>query len=109
MSRNFFIVVLLTIGSFSGWGQVDTIADQKLQEVVIMAKLPTVEMKPGKMTYRLDASITQSQGNVYDVLTNLPGVVIQNDGTIFLNGQNGANILMDGKPCLLYTSPSPRD
>ena len=78
MSRNFFIVVLLTIGSFSGWGQVDTIADQKLQEVVIMAKLPTVEMKPGKMTYRLDASITQSQGNVYDVLTNLPGVVIQN-------------------------------
>lgn len=67
MSRNFFIVVLLTIGSFSGWGQVDTIADQKLQEVVIMAKLPTVEMKPGKMTYRLDASITQSQGNVYDL------------------------------------------
>ncbi len=66
-----------------------------------MAKLPTVEMKPGKMTYRLDASITQSQGNVYDVLTNLPGVVIQNDGTIFLNGQNGANILMDGKPTYL--------
>lgn len=42
-----------------------------------MAKLPTVEMKSGKMTYRLDASITQSQGNVYDVLTSLPGVVIQ--------------------------------
>lgn len=66
-----------------------------------MAKLPTVEMKSGKMTYRLDASITQSQGNVYDVLTSLPGVVIQNDGTIFLNGQNGANILMDGKPTYL--------
>lgn len=93
MSRNLFIVVLLTIGSFSGWGQVDTIADQKLQEVVIMAKLPTVEIKPGKKTYRLDASITQSQGNVYDVLTSLPGVVIQNDGTIFLNGQNGAEYL----------------
>ena len=66
-----------------------------------MAKLPSVEMKPGKMTYRLDASITQSQGNVYDVLTSLPGIVIQNDGTIFLNGQNGANILMDGKPTYL--------
>ncbi len=101
MSRNLFIIVLLIITPFCGWGQVDTIADQKLQEVVIMAKLPTVEMKPGKMTYRLDASITQSQGNVYDVLTSLPGVVIQNDGTIFLNGQNGANILMDGKPTYL--------
>ena len=58
MSRNLFIIVLLIINLFCGWGQVDTIADQKLQEVVIMAKLPTVEMKPGKMTYRLDASIT---------------------------------------------------
>lgn len=57
MSRNLFIIVLLIITPFCGWGQVDTIADQKLQEVVIMAKLPTVEMKPGKMTYRLDASI----------------------------------------------------
>ncbi len=74
MSRNLFIIVLLIITPFCGWGQVDTIADQKLQEVVIMAKLPTVEMKPGKMTYRLDASITQSQGNVYDVLTSLPGI-----------------------------------
>ena len=55
MSRNLFIIVLLIITPFCGWGQVDTIADQKLQEVVIMAKLPTVEMKPGKMTYRLDA------------------------------------------------------
>ena len=53
MSRNLFIIVLLIITPFCGWGQVDTIADQKLQEVVIMAKLPTVEMKPGKMTYRL--------------------------------------------------------
>ena len=51
MSRNLFIIVLLIITPFCGWGQVDTIADQKLQEVVIMAKLPTVEMKPGKMTY----------------------------------------------------------
>ena len=49
MSRNLFIIVLLIITPFCGWGQVDTIADQKLQEVVIMAKLPTVEMKPGKI------------------------------------------------------------
>lgn len=98
MGRNLFIIALCIIyPHLRGWGQTDTIADQKLNEVVVVAKLPTVEMKPGKMTYRLDASITQSQGNVYDVLTSLPGVIIQNDGTIYLNGQSGANILMDGK------------
>ena len=31
MSRNLFIIVLLIITPFCGWGQVDTIADQKLK------------------------------------------------------------------------------
>lgn len=48
MSRNLFIIVLLIITPFCGWGQVDTIADQKLQEVVIMAKLPTVRDEIGE-------------------------------------------------------------
>ena len=98
MSRNLFIIVLLIINPFCGWGQVDTIADQKLQEVVIMAKLPTVEMKPGKMTYRLDASITQSQGNVYDVLTSLPGVVIQ--AYLFIGARSCQPLKIDS--CLHY-------
>ena len=48
-----------------------------------MAKLLTVEMKPGKMTYRLDASITQSQRECLRRVDQFAGVVIQNDGTIF--------------------------
>jgi outer membrane receptor protein involved in Fe transport len=94
--------MLWGIGSHTVWGQTDTIAHQELEEVVIIAKLPRVEMQSGKMTYRMDATITQSQGSAFDVLSSLPGVILQSDGSVYLNGKAGVNIMMDGK--LTYLS-----
>lgn len=83
------------------WSQQDTIADQRLEEIMVTAKLPLVEISAGKTSYRMDASVTQSTGSLYDVLASLPGVVIDSNGNILLNGQSGATILMDGKPTYL--------
>lgn len=103
MEKYYVWMILWCIGfPYSMWGQTDTIADQKIQEVVIIAKLPPVEMKPGKITYRMDATITQSQGSLFDVLSSLPGVILQSDGSVYLNGKTGANIMMNGK--LTYLS-----
>ena len=82
----------------------DTIAfipDQQLREVVVVAKLPEVEMKADRMTFRLESSVGRNQGNMFDVLNSLPGVSLQPDGTVYLNGQAGATILIDGKPAYL--------
>lgn len=104
MEKCYGWMLLLWLTNFSGsvLGQTDTIADQKIQEVVVIAKLPPVEMKPGKMTYHVDATITQSQGSLFDVLSSLPGVILQSDGSVYLNGKTGANIMMDSK--LTYLS-----
>lgn len=75
----------------------DTIADQHLEEVVIIAKLPELEIQADKITYHLEASPVRKQGNLYEVLETLPGVVVNQDGTIYLNGQSGITVLMDGK------------
>ena len=98
MRKYLFLGLFLCSTPLRGWAQQDTIADQHLQEVVITAKLPLVEMTPGKTTFRMDESITQSNGNLYDVLSSLPGVMINSGGTILLNGQSGVKILIDGKP-----------
>lgn len=99
MYRTLFLGILLSGVSLVAWSQQqDTIADQRLKEVVVTAKLPLVEMSAGKTTYRMDASITQSTGSLYDVLSSLPGVMIDSGGNVLLNGQSGATILMDGKP-----------
>lgn len=103
MEKYYLWIMLWIVGlPYPVWAQTDTIADQKLREVVVIAKLPVVEMKPGKMTYRMDASISQSQGSVFDVLSSLPSVILQSDGSVYLNGQAGAHIMLDGK--LTYLS-----
>ena len=98
MYRNVFLGAILLSMPLVVWSQQDTIADQRLEEIMVTAKLPLVEISAGKTSYRMDASVTQSTGSLYDVLASLPGVVIDSNGNILLNGQSGATILMDGKP-----------
>ncbi|WP_099464572.1 outer membrane beta-barrel protein [Parabacteroides provencensis] len=92
-------IIYLSVSSL--WAQTDTIADQKIEEVVVIAKLPSVQIQPDKTTFRLDASVARNQGSLYDALRGLPGVIVNNDGTIMLNGQSGVNVLMDGKSTYL--------
>lgn len=101
MYRNVFLGAMLLCMSLPAWSQQDTIADQRLDEVMVTARLPLVEMSAGKITYRMDASITQGSGSLYDVLSSLPGIMIDSSGNILLNGQSGATVLMDGKPTYL--------
>ena len=101
MYRNVFLGAILLSMPLVVWSQQDTIADQRLEEIKVTAKLPLVEISAGKTSYRMDASVTQSTGSLYDVLASLPGVVIDSNGNILLNGQSGATILMDGKPTYL--------
>lgn len=79
----------------------DTIADQRLNEIVVTAKLPLTEISAGRTTFRIDASIIQNTGSLYDVLSSLPGVMIDSNGGILLYGQSGVKVLMDGKPTYL--------
>lgn len=101
MHRIFLGGVFLLFIPLLAWSQQDTIADQRLNEVVVTAKLPLVEMSAGRTTYRTDASIAQNTGSLYDVLSSLPGVMIDSNGAILLNGQSGIKVLMDGKPTYL--------
>lgn len=101
----FLLVTLLEIFSFcdtfAQFVMPDTIPDQHIEEVVVVAKLPALEIKADKMTYHLDASVLRKQGNLYEVFETLPGVVVTQDGTIYMNGQSGINVLMDGKQIYL--------
>lgn len=106
MSRSSFLLVALLeifcLGDvFAQFIMPDTIPDQDIEEVVVVAKLPELEIKADKMTYHLDASVVRRQGNLYEVLETLPGVVVNQDGTIYMNGKSGINILMDGKQTYL--------
>lgn len=73
-----------------------------LSTVTVTAKRSAVKAEPGKMTVNLSSALLSTDGNVIDALRKLPGVIVQNDGTIILNGKSGANVLIDDK--VIYLS-----
>lgn len=68
-----------------------------LSAVTVLGKRPPVKMEPGKMTINLSSALLSTDGNLLDALRKMPGVIVQNDGTITLNGKSGANVLIDDK------------
>ena len=68
-----------------------------LSAVSVTGRRPPVKIEPGKMTVNLSSALLNTDGNILDALRKLPGVIVQNDGTIMLNGKSGANVLIDDK------------
>ena len=72
-----------------------------LSGITVTAQKGPVEMKAEKTVYNLSATISGTQGNLYDALRQMPGVQIQSNGNILLDGQGGINVLMNGKTTYL--------
>lgn len=72
-----------------------------LSGITVTAQKVPVEMKAEKTVYNLSATISGTQGNLYDALRQMPGVQIQSNGNILLDGQGGINVLMNGKTTYL--------
>lgn len=72
-----------------------------MDEVVIKAQKPTVLITAEKTTIYPAMSPTTSSGSAYSVLKNLPGIILNSDGSLFLNGKSGVKILVDGKDSYL--------
>lgn len=68
-----------------------------LSEVTVIGRKSPFKTEPGKTVVNLSSALLSTDGNLLDALRKMPGVIIQNDGTIVLNGQSGANVLIDDK------------
>lgn len=72
-----------------------------LAGVTVTGKRTFMKMEPGSTTFHMEAMVLGSQGNVLDALRSLPGVVMNEDGSVILNGQSGINVLVNGKSTYL--------
>jgi hypothetical protein len=67
----------------------------------VTAKKPEMELTSSSTVINLASSSLGSQGTLFDALKRLPGVQVKDDGTILLNGQSGATVMLNGKPTYL--------
>lgn len=76
-------------------------ADKTLQSVTVTAKKPMVEYQIDRTVVNVDASISNAGGNALEVLEKSPGVLVDMNGNISLQGKSGVIVLIDDKPTYL--------
>ncbi|WP_207496833.1 TonB-dependent receptor [Aridibaculum aurantiacum] len=79
-------------------------ANKALTEVVVTAKKPMIEQKPGKTIVNVDASPSNAGISALDLLEKSPGISVDKDGNVNLRGKSGVMILIDGKPSYLSSA-----
>lgn len=83
-SRNFSTIVLAARG-------------ERLDEVVVTARKPLLEVKPDKMVVNVAGSINSSGNNALELLRKSPGVMIDQNENISLLGKSGVQIYINDK------------
>lgn len=74
---------------------------QSMQEAVVAAKKPLIEQRIDRTIVNVDAMISAAGSNTLDVLGKTPGVYVDPNGDIQLNGKGGVLVLIDDKPTYL--------
>lgn len=72
-----------------------------LQNVSVVSRKPFVQHVQGKIVVNPEASVTNAGTTVLEVLEKSPGVIVDKNGNISLQGKAGVMVMIDGKPTYL--------
>jgi outer membrane receptor protein involved in Fe transport len=72
-----------------------------LNDVVVQGTLDAVSESLDKKTFNMSDNINQAGGSLLQVMQNLPGVTVSDEGTVRLRGNDRVAILIDGKQTAL--------
>ena len=75
-----------------------------LDEIVVKGEKSLLEVHPDKMVYNVAASVNASGNNGLELLSKTPGVVVDMDNNILLQGKSGVKVYINGRPSRLSGS-----
>ncbi len=70
---------------------------QQLEDVVIKATRPLVEVQPDKTVFNVEGSVNAVGNTGLELLRKSPGVVVDNNENLILQGKSGVTVYIDGK------------
>jgi outer membrane receptor protein involved in Fe transport len=74
---------------------------QTLKEVMVTGRTLPVEKKRDRTIVNVEASVTNTGSTVLEVLERSPGVTVDRNGGISLNGKAGVLVMIDDRPTYL--------
>lgn len=75
----------------------------ELNDVVVKAKKPMIEVKADKTVFNVEQSINATGSNALELLQKSPGVQVDNNENISMKGKTGVKVYVDGKMMQLDT------
>ena len=75
-----------------------TAASRSLGEVEIVAEKSSMVLSLDKKIFNIGKDLANAGGSATEILTNIPSVSVDPDGTVKLRGSDNVRILIDGKP-----------
>lgn len=94
--RTYFKKIELNKGEID-LGNIEMEVSNALDEVVIQSAAP-ITIKKDTLEFNVKSFKTRKDATVEDLLKQLPGVEVEDDGTIKVNGKEVNKILVNGKP-----------
>ncbi|WP_340202565.1 TonB-dependent receptor domain-containing protein [Ascidiimonas sp. W6] len=71
---------------------------EELEAVTVIAEKPLVEVKADRTIFNVQSSISASGISGFELLRKAPGVIIDNNDNLMVEGKNGVQIFIDGRP-----------
>ncbi|MFD3003704.1 TonB-dependent receptor domain-containing protein [Pontibacter toksunensis] len=72
-----------------------------LKEVTVQALRPAIVQQADRLVVNVEGTALAAGNTAFDVLSKAPGVFVDQDGNIRLNGKGGVQLMLDGKPTYL--------
>ena len=76
-------------------------ATENLDAVTVQAKKPMVQVLPDKTVFNVQNTINATGSSAFELLRKAPGIIIDNNGNLIVEGKTGVQIYLDGKPSVL--------
>lgn len=72
-----------------------------IAEVEVVASRPLIEVKPDRVIFNVDGSINAVGNTALELLSKSPGVLVDKNDNIYLEGKQGVIVYIDDKPSYL--------
>lgn len=74
-----------------------------LTAITVSARKPMVEVKPNKTVLNVEGTVNATGTDALELLRKAPGVLVENDDLVSLNGKSSVQIYIDNRPTPLTT------
>lgn len=72
-------------------------ADNGLAELAVKAQRPVIEFKDGRIILNVEHDVLASGNTVLELLKRLPGVMVDAQNNVTVNGRGGVGFMLDGR------------